>query len=103
LPLSGEPAGDDAGGRLGAAAGGAVVPEAGGGPPWLERVVWLVPLPEELLAEGELSQAASERASTAAAISHFPFIGRLSVRFTFLATGGDVSNAPPFANRGGAW
>jgi hypothetical protein len=77
LLLSGELAGDDAGGRLGAAAGGAVVPEAGGGLPWLERVVWLVPLPEELLAEGELSQAASERASTVAAISHFPFIGRL--------------------------
>ena len=75
--------GGEAGALLGAAdgalrgepAGGTLVPEPGAGMLELDGVVVeLVLLPEEFFAVGELSQAASDSASIATGISHFPFI-----------------------------
>jgi hypothetical protein len=66
--------GEEAGGLLAERAGGTLVPEPGTVAPEFDGAVELVLLPEGFLAVGELSQAASDSASTATAISHFPFI-----------------------------
>ena len=92
--------GEEAGGLLAERAGGTLVPELGTGVLELDGVVELVLLPEGFLAVGELSQAASDSASTATAISHFPFIISSPFGLRFSAKAASDFVARPFIANG---